>query len=149
MAAASDIVGFLRTQHATAGQDLKLTVDIDIQRAAELALGESPGAVVAMDPRNGEILAYVSHPSYDPNAFSVRISRAEWTQLISNPNHPLIAKLKSETDESRFADLTVILFDQALLSEGGQVEDPAAYVLKVNKLLQQLMSAICQVVFIS
>ncbi|MDR3724435.1 MAG: penicillin-binding protein 2 [Terracidiphilus sp.] len=88
----SRVVGFLRTQHAVAGQDLKLTVDIDIQRAAELALGESPGAVVAMDPRNGEILAYVSHPSYDPNAFSVRIGRAEWSQLISNPNHPLMNK---------------------------------------------------------
>lgn len=83
---------FLRTQHATAGQDLKLTLDIDIQRAAELALGDFPGAVVAMDPRNGEILALVSHPSYDPNSFSVRIGRDEWNQLISNPNHPMMDK---------------------------------------------------------
>jgi penicillin-binding protein 2 len=85
-------VGYLRTQHAKAGQDLKLTVDIDIQRAAELALGENNGAVIAMDPRNGEILALVSHPSFDPNAFSVRIGRTEWNQLITNPNHPLMNK---------------------------------------------------------
>ncbi|MGA2671666.1 MAG: penicillin-binding protein 2 [Terracidiphilus sp.] len=85
-------VGYLRTQHATPGQDLKLTIDIDLQRTAELALGDANGAVVAMDPRNGEILAMVSHPSYDPNAFAVRINRKDWNDLITNPNHPLMNK---------------------------------------------------------
>jgi penicillin-binding protein 2 len=85
-------VGYLRTQHAIPGQDLKLTIDNDIQRAAELALGDRAGAVVAMDPRNGEILAMVSHPSYDPNAFAVRINRAEWNKIITDPNHPLLNK---------------------------------------------------------
>jgi penicillin-binding protein 2 len=45
-----------------------------------------------MDPRNGEILALVSHPSYDPNAFAVRINRTDWNELITNPNHPLMNK---------------------------------------------------------
>jgi penicillin-binding protein 2 len=85
-------VGYLGIQHAKPGQDLKLTIDIDLQRTAELALGDANGAVVAMDPRNGEILALVSHPSYDPNAFSVRINRTDWNQLITNPNHPLMNK---------------------------------------------------------
>ena len=85
-------VGYLRTQHAIPGQDLKLTIDIDLQRTAELALGDANGAVVAMDPRNGEILAMVSHPSYDPNAFAVRINRKDWNELINNPNHPLMNK---------------------------------------------------------
>jgi penicillin-binding protein 2 len=85
-------VGYLRTQHAKPGQSLTLTIDIDIQRAAEIALGDRSGAVVAMDPRNGEILAMVSHPSYDPNAFSVRINRADWNKLISDPNNPLMNK---------------------------------------------------------
>jgi len=85
-------VGYLRTQHATPGQDLRLTIDIDLQRTAELALGDANGAVVAMDPRNGEILAMVSHPSYDPNAFAVRINRTDWNKLITNPNHPLMNK---------------------------------------------------------
>jgi penicillin-binding protein 2 len=85
-------VGYLRTQRAKPGQDIKLTIDIDIQRAAELALGDRSGAVVVMDPRNGEILAMVSHPSYDPNAFSVRINRVDWNQLITDPNHPLMNK---------------------------------------------------------
>jgi penicillin-binding protein 2 len=85
-------VGYLRTQHATPGQDLKLTIDNDLQRAAELALGSRTGAVVAMDPRNGEILALVSRPSFDPNAFSVRINRADWNKLITDPDHPLMNK---------------------------------------------------------
>jgi penicillin-binding protein 2 len=83
-------VGYFGTQHAIAGQDLKLTLDIDIQRAAEIALGDRSGAVVAMDPRNGEILAMVSHPSYDPNAFAVKINRADWNKLITDPNHPMM-----------------------------------------------------------
>jgi len=70
-------VGYLRTQRAKPGQDIKLTIDIDIQRAAELALGDRSGAVVVMDPRNGEILAMVSHPSYDPNAS--RCASTVWT----------------------------------------------------------------------
>ena len=85
-------VGYWRTQHAIPGQDLKLTIDIDIQCAAEVALGDNSGAVVAMDPRNGEILALVSHPSYDPNAFAVRINRDDWNKLITDPRHPLMNK---------------------------------------------------------
>jgi len=85
-------VSYYRTQHAVPGQDLKLTMDIDIQRAAELALGDAPGAIVAMDPRNGEILALVSHPSYDPNQFAIRINRTDWNSLITNPLHPLMNK---------------------------------------------------------
>jgi penicillin-binding protein 2 len=85
-------VGYLGIQHAIPGQSLKLTIDIDLQRTAELALGDANGAVVAMDPRNGEILALVSHPSYDPNAFAVRINRKDWSDLVNNPNHPLMNK---------------------------------------------------------
>jgi len=55
-----------------------------------------------------------------------------------NPEHPLVQKLDQESDEDRFADLTHILFDQAHLAEGGQLDDPAAYVTKLNKLLLEL-----------
>src|SRR5579863_7969231 len=85
-------VGVLGTQHAKPGNDLKLTIDLDLQRAAEIALGDANGAVVVMDPRNGEVLALVSHPSYDPNAFAVRINRDEWNRLITDPRHPLMNK---------------------------------------------------------
>jgi molecular chaperone HtpG len=56
-----------------------------------------------------------------------------------NPTHPLVARLKDEQDDERFADLTHILFDQAILSEGGQLDDPAAFVHKLNGLLQGLL----------
>lgn len=56
-----------------------------------------------------------------------------------NPTHPLVVKMKEEQDDSRFADLTHILFDQAILSEGGQLDDPAAFVHKLNGLLQGLL----------
>ncbi|MCV6621459.1 MAG: molecular chaperone HtpG [Cellvibrionaceae bacterium] len=58
--------------------------------------------------------------------------------LELNPEHPLVVKLDQEADEDRFADLVGILFDQANLAEGGQLEDPANYVQKLNKLLLEL-----------
>ena len=58
--------------------------------------------------------------------------------LELNPEHPLVKKLDQEPDEDRFADLINVIFDQAYLAEGGQLEDPAAYVQKLNKLLLEL-----------
>jgi len=60
--------------------------------------------------------------------------------LELNPEHALVSRLKEETDNERFTDWTNILFDQALLSEGGQLEDPASFVQKLNKLLLELSS---------
>jgi molecular chaperone HtpG len=57
-----------------------------------------------------------------------------------NPEHALVKRMKDETDDARFADLTHILFDQAILSEGGQLDDPSAFVHKLNGLLQGLLS---------
>src|SRR5947208_3972782 len=74
------------------GKPLKLTIDLDIQIAAEQALEGRNGAVVAMDPRTGEILAMVSRPIFDPNDFAVRISRDEWGRLVTDPAHPLMNK---------------------------------------------------------
>jgi len=58
--------------------------------------------------------------------------------LEINPGHPLLRMLDGEADEERFADLAAIVFDQALLAEGGQLEDPASYVARLNSLLLQL-----------
>ena len=85
-------VGKLGTEHSKAGQSLKLTIDLDLQRAAENAFGDRNGAVIAMDPHTGEILAMLSRPVFDPNAFAVRIGRDEWNKLITDPNHPLMNK---------------------------------------------------------
>jgi molecular chaperone HtpG len=58
--------------------------------------------------------------------------------LEVNPSHPLVVRMDAEADEDRFADLAAIIFDQANLAEGGQLDDPAAYVARLNKLLLQL-----------
>ena len=58
--------------------------------------------------------------------------------LEINPHHPLVQRLKDETDESRFADLAKVLFDQSLLAEGGQLEDPAGFVKRLNQLMLAL-----------
>ena len=85
-------VGRLGETEAEPGKQLKLTIDIDLQIAAEEALEGKNGAIVAMDPRTGEILAMVSRPTFDPNDFSVRISRDEWTKLVNDPDKPLLNK---------------------------------------------------------
>ncbi len=77
---------------AEPGKPLKLTIDLDLQIAAEEALEGKDGAIVAMDPRSGEILAMVSRPAFDPNDFAVRISNAEWKQLITDKAKPLLNK---------------------------------------------------------
>src|SRR6202035_4850453 len=73
--------GLLGETEAIPGKQLKLTVDIDLQIAAEEALEGKNGAIVAMDPRTGEILAMVSRPTFDPQSFSVRVSRDQWSKL--------------------------------------------------------------------
>jgi penicillin-binding protein 2 len=85
-------VGRLDETAAVPGNQLKLTLDVDLQIAAEQALGDRNGAIVAMDPRNGEILAMVSRPTFDPNGFAVRISRDEWNRLVNDDDHPLLNK---------------------------------------------------------
>src|SRR6201987_4453975 len=77
---------------AEPGKPLKLTVDIDLQIAAEEALEGKNGAIVAMDPRTGEILAMVSRPTFDSNDFAVHVSRDEWTRLVNDPDKPLLNK---------------------------------------------------------
>jgi penicillin-binding protein 2 len=85
-------VGVLSTVDALAGNDLRLTIDLDLEMAAEAGLGDHSGAVVALDPRSGEVLAMVSHPSYDPNDFAKHIDPKEWDQLTNDPMKPLMNK---------------------------------------------------------
>ena len=58
--------------------------------------------------------------------------------LEINPSHPIVKRLRAETDEARFADWSHILFDQAMLAEGGQLEDPASFVRRLNELMLTL-----------
>jgi penicillin-binding protein 2 len=82
----------LEEKPASAGHDLKLTIDVDLQIAAEEAIGDKNGAIVAMDPHTGEILAMVSRPTFDPNDFAIRIKRGNWSKLVNDPDKPLLNK---------------------------------------------------------
>src|ERR1700728_54306 len=85
-------VGRLDETPAEPGKQLKLTVDLDLQGAAEQAIEGKNGAIVAMDPHTGELLAMLSRPTFDPNDFAVKISREEWDKLINDPDKPLLNK---------------------------------------------------------
>ena len=73
------------------GRQLQLTLDFDLQQAAEdaFALAGFNGAAVVLDPRSGELLALVSLPAYDPNAFAVGIDQSAWDALAQDPLRPL------------------------------------------------------------
>lgn len=71
-------------------EDIALTVDLDLQKCAAEALGDKKGAVVAIDPRSGEILALYSNPAFDPNRFIAGISAAEWQDLAGDPARPFL-----------------------------------------------------------
>ncbi len=78
---------------AVAGTDLRLSIDLDLQRAMVAAFGENEGSAIAVDPRTGEILAMVSLPSYDPNLFVNGISSRDFKALNESPSRPQFNRL--------------------------------------------------------
>ncbi len=85
-------IKILRTIEPVAGLDLNLTLDLDLQQTAEKLLENKAGAVVAIDPDNGDILALASSPSFDQNDFTGGISSKKWNALMSDPDKPLVNK---------------------------------------------------------
>jgi penicillin-binding protein 2 len=83
------IVRILKQTPPVAGDTLYLTIDSGLQQAAIKAMGDMPGSLVAIDPNNGNILAIVSNPSYDPNLFVEGISDKDYQELHNEPNKPL------------------------------------------------------------
>lgn len=86
---AGRVISILGDKPAVSGSDIQLTLDLDLQRAAEAALGDLKGAIVALDPETGAVLAMVSRPTFDPNLFTTRITDAQWQQL-QNADHPFL-----------------------------------------------------------
>jgi len=79
----------LETHAPTPGKNLYLSIDVRIQKAAEAAFDGRPGAAVAIDPRNGQVLAMVSVPTFDPNLFVNGISQTDYSGLLNDPDKPL------------------------------------------------------------
>jgi penicillin-binding protein 2 len=78
-----------RGAEPVSGQDVRLSINLDMQRELDLAFGDMVGAGVFLDPRTGEVLAMTSRPGYDPNFFARRFTRSVWRDLIEDPRHPL------------------------------------------------------------
>ncbi|MGD8385436.1 MAG: penicillin-binding transpeptidase domain-containing protein, partial [Lysobacterales bacterium] len=83
------VLKVLERQDAVVGDDLILSIDVAVQQAAWDALGDRPGAVVAIDPRDGSIIALVSKPAYDPNAFVRGIGHKAYQAILKAPYRPL------------------------------------------------------------
>lgn len=113
-------VGTLDEIDSVIGGELVLTLDLNLQIVAEGLLEDKVGAIVAMDPRNGEILAMASSPSFDPNSFSTRISGQDWNQLINDPNRPFLNRAV-QTSYSPGSIFKLIMADAGL--EEGLVTD--------------------------
>ena len=85
-------IKILRTIEPVAGLDLNLTLDLDLQQTAEKLLENKAGAIVAIDPDNGDILVLASNPSFDQNDFIGGISSKKWNALMSDPGKPMVNK---------------------------------------------------------
>jgi penicillin-binding protein 2 len=83
----------LQSREPQAGRELRLTIDIELQRVAEEAMAGRRGAVVAIDPTNGNVLVFASLPSFDPNGFARGISRSDYLALTGNPDQPLFNRV--------------------------------------------------------
>lgn len=90
-------VRVLRRVDPTPGANLILSLDMRLQRIAENAFKDQRGALVAIEPKTGDVLAFVSQPAYDPNLFIDGIDSENWRQLNESPDHPLINRPVSGT----------------------------------------------------
>lgn len=87
------VVQTLKKVQPIPGKDIHLTIDIRLQQKAQKLLEGNKGAIIMMDPRNGEILAFASNPTYDPNMFVRGILNKEYQELLNNPERPLINRV--------------------------------------------------------
>ena len=97
---------FLGENPAKTGENLTLTIDIEVQKVAEQVLGKRRGAIVALNPNNGAVLALASYPSFDPNIFSDRITPETWKQLQAKGNPFLNMALRGFPPASTFKVVT-------------------------------------------
>ncbi|MCX6720240.1 MAG: penicillin-binding protein 2 [Candidatus Staskawiczbacteria bacterium] len=125
---------------ATPGDNLVLNIDADLQKhlydslsASIKKMGGKKGAAVAMDPRNGAVLALVSYPSYDDNSFSGGISQTEYNKIINDPSQPLFnraisAKYPTGSTIKPFEASAAL--QEKIISPDKQINDPGYILVK-------------------
>ncbi|MEL7074587.1 MAG: penicillin-binding protein 2 [Cyanobacteria bacterium J06643_13] len=105
---AGRVVSLLGEKPAESGSSLRLTVDAEVQKAAEQALGGRKGGIVALDPHTGAVIAMASYPSFDPNIFSNTITTEVWQELQSQGNPFLNMTLRAFPPASTFKVVTAV-----------------------------------------
>lgn len=130
------VLRVLNRVEPVSGQDIYLTLDSNLQEAAELALDGRRGAIVALDPSNGEVLAMVSQPSFDPNPFVTGISFKAYGELRDSLDQPLFNRVlrglypPGSTIKPMMA---VAGLDAGVITPKSRVFDPGFYQLPNNK----------------
>jgi penicillin-binding protein 2 len=123
--ALGNMIKFIRIQKPSRGNDIKLSIDINAQMEAEKSLENKTGAVVAIKPDTGEILALASAPSFDPNLFVGGIDRDDWKELMNDPRKPLMNRAiqNQYPPGSTFKPVTAL----AALEDGIVTENTTAF----------------------
>ena len=124
------LIKVLKTVPPVSGNDLHLTLDLELQRTAEQLLGENDGAVVAIDPSNGDVLVMASAPSFDQNDFIGGISNKKWQALMTDPGKPMNNKaIQAEyPPASTYKILTAMAaLEERVIDEHGSFFCPGYY----------------------
>ncbi len=126
------VIRILDAKPATSGDDLVLSIDMHLQRKAKELLGENRGAVVAMDPRDGAVLAFYSNPSYDPNLFVHGISGKNYRELLNSPDRPLVNRVTQGVYPPASTikpHMAVLGLENGTVTEQTRIPDPGFYKL--------------------
>lgn len=130
--ARGQIMKVLSRNDPVPGQDIVLNLDIKLQQAAEAALGDFRGGVIALDPDTGGVLAMVSKPSYDPNLFVSGISKTDYARLNDSTETPLfnraLARYSPGSTVKPFLGLAAL--DSGIRTREYQISDPGLFHLE-------------------
>ncbi|MBN2647472.1 MAG: penicillin-binding protein 2 [Thiotrichales bacterium] len=126
----------LETTPAINGQDIHLTLDIELQKFAEELMGDRRGSIIALDPQTGEVLAYVSMPTFDPNLFVDGIDSKTYKALLEDPNKPFInrginGQYPPGSTIKQFVALGAI--EKEIISPFKKIFDPGYFEYKGNR----------------
>jgi len=126
------VLRVLKRTDPVPGKDIVLSLDIKLQEAAEIALAGRRGAIVAMDPRTGEVLAMVSQPSFDPNLFVTGISFKAYAELRDSIDRPLFNRVLRglyPPGSTIKPAVAIAGLDSGVVNAGTRVFDPGYYQL--------------------
>ncbi|MDH0732899.1 penicillin-binding protein 2 [Pseudomonas sichuanensis] len=126
------VMRVLRHHDPVPGKSIVLSLDAHLQQAAEKALGDRRGAVVVLDPANGDVLAMVSNPSFDPNLFVKGISSKQYSALRDSIDRPLFNRVLRglyAPGSTVKPEVAIAGLDSGVITPGSRVFDPGYYEL--------------------